>query len=179
MFLWKAGVAVTEPIAQATLAFDASYYGLWMQTGAIVASAIGVYFTVRWSKIVACRRATLDIVLSEETDPTHVDQRTEFVKLREKGHLSQYADPENTTGKEASLIRAILNRYELVAIGIFAGTLDEESYKRWCRTTLVKDWKCVKPFVVQLREQSETPTLYCEMEKLAKRWATKVEKPHL
>lgn len=145
---------------------------------AIVASAIGVFVTVLWSKIVSCRRATLDIVLSEETDPAHVEQRTKFVILRDQGHLSKFADPENTHGEEASLIRAILNRYELVAIGVFSGTLDEKSYKRWCRTTLVKDWTCVKPFVMQLRHQQNAPSVYCELEKLAKKWANKQEKPH-
>ena len=140
---------------------------------------IGVGLTLRMNRAIARRRATLDIVLSEETDATHVDQRTQFVKLRDLGGLAQFAAPAKTTGKEASLIRAVLNRYELVAIGVFSGSLDEKSYKSWCRTTLVKDWKCVKPFVAQLREQSDTPTLYCEMEKLAKKWATKSEKPHL
>lgn len=125
------------------------------------------------------RRATLDIVLSEQTDPEHVEQRTRFVTLRDQGNLSQYADPQNTHGEESAIIRAVLNRYELVAIGISAGTLDSESYKKWCRTTLVKDWTCVKPLVMQLRHSGDTPTYYCEFEALAKKWANKEERRHI
>ncbi len=153
-------------------------YGLWIQTGAIVVSAVGVILTLVWTKNIACRRATLDIVLNEETDPRHIEKRTDFVKLRDVGNLAKWAEPANTTTDNSALIRAILNRYELVAIGIRQGTMDEKSYHRWCRTTLVKDWTSCKPFVMQLRHNAHTPTYYCELEALAKRWATKAERPH-
>ena len=153
-------------------------YGLWIQSGAIVFSAIGVIVTVNRNKRIACRRATLDIVLKEQTDPEIVAQRTDFVKLRDAGHLSKWAGPDQTHSDEASVIRSILNRYELVAIGIKEGTIDEQSYKRWCRTTLVKDWIECKALVVQLRKNASIATYYIELEKLAKRWATKNERKH-
>jgi hypothetical protein len=118
-------------------------------------------------------------VLSEQTDPEHVAQRTKFVTLRDEGNLSKFADPENTHGEDAATVRAVLNRYELVAIGVSSGTLDSKSYKKWCRTTLVKDWTCMKPLVMQLRHNASTPTYYCEFEALAWSWATKDEKRHI
>lgn len=154
------------------------YYGLWIQTGAIVVSAIGVIATIIWQKRIACKRATLDIVLSEETDPRTIEQRTTFVELRDSGHLSKWADPDNTHSDESAVLRAVLNRYELVAIGIKQGTIDEKSYKEWCRTTLVKDWIECRPFVMQLRRNANHPTYFCEVEKLAAQWANWNERPH-
>ncbi|WP_097175066.1 DUF4760 domain-containing protein [Stappia indica] len=155
-----------------------AYYGLWIQTGAIVVSAIGVVLTLFWMNRIARRRASLDIVLSEQTDPRTINERTEFVKLRDAGHLSKWADPANTHTQESATLRAILNQYELVAIGIQQKTMDEKVYKGWCRTTLVKDWIACKALVMQLRENAKVATYYCEFERLAKRWATKDEKPH-
>lgn len=154
------------------------YYGLWIQTGAIVVSAIGIVATLLWQKKIACRRATLDIVLSEETDPRTLGQRTKFTQLRDAGHLAKWADPNNTHTPESAVLRAVLNRYELVAIGIKQGTIDEESYKRWCRTTLVKDWIECRPFVMQLRSNAKNPAYYCEVERLATDWAKRDERPH-
>lgn len=135
--------------------------------------------TVLWTKHIACLRATLDIVLTEQTDTGTIEKRTSFTKLRDDGHLSKWADPKNTHGAEAGVIRASLNRYELVAIGIKKGALHEGSYKAWCRTTLVKDWTACKPLVMQLRHNDQTSTYYCEFEALAKKWANAEERKHV
>jgi len=117
--------------------------------------------------------------MNEQTDPRTILERTNFVKLRDAGHLSKWADPANTHTEESATLRAILNQYELVAIGIKQSTIDEKVYKRWCRTTLVKDWAACKALVMQLRENEKVATYYCEFEKLAKRWASKDEKQHM
>jgi len=154
-------------------------YGLWIQTGAIVVSAIGVIATLLWQKKIFSRRATLDLVMSEQTDPGTIERRTKFVTLRDEGHLSKYADPQNTHSEESEIVRSVLNKYELVAVGIGQGTIDEASYKKWCRTTLVKDWIECKPFIMQLRRNANTPTYFCEFEALARKWANKDERPHI
>ena len=129
--------------------------------------------------LIAQRRATLDLLLMEETKPEVTEQRMAFNRLREQGSLSQWAIPENINSENTALLRAILNRYELVSIGVHQGIIDEESYRTWCRTTLVKDWTICKPFVAQLRQTTGTPVHYCEFEKLARRWASTQEEPHV
>lgn len=76
-------------------------------------------------------------------------------------------------------MRTALNRYEIIAIGIRESTLNGRLYKRWLRTTVVKDWIACKPFVMQLRQNTQTPSLYCEYEWLAKKWALPEEKAHV
>jgi hypothetical protein len=152
---------------QATL----TLYGLFAQAGAIIVSALGVIAGINWNVRIARRRATLDIVLNEQTHETPLAERTSFVKLKRAGSLDSWASQNNPESPETETIRAVLNRYELVAIGIRKSTLDAGIYKLWCRTTLVRDWVAVKPFVVKIRRENNIPTLYCEFERLAIKWA--------
>ena len=151
-------------------------YGLCVQTGAIVISAIGVAAVIFWNLRIARRRATLDILLNEQTHETPIAERTKFLAIKKAGDISRWATADHDNSEQLETIRAVLNRYELVAIGIKGRTLDERLYKRWCRTTLVGDWIEVKPFVTQLRHKNKFPTLCCEFESLAQRWAKENEK---
>lgn len=155
---------------------DVIDYGLWVRSGAIVLSFIGVIVTIVWNQSIARKRATLDIVLNEESDPNQLALRTDFVKMRDAGNLSKYADPKHGKENETNALRGILNRYELVAIGIRKGIIHERSYKDWCRRTYVQDWIECKGFVTQLRKNRGSSVYFCEFEKLAKKWATKEEK---
>ena len=157
----------------------AQTYGLWIQTGAICLSAIAALFLVLYSKNIACRRATLDLIMAEETDPSHRETRLAFIKLRQKGELVKWAMAEHVGSPETSHIRQVLNRYELVAIGIKNKTVDENLYKAWCRSTLVKDWTACKSFVTELRSTTHIMTVFCECENLARKWATKEELTHI
>jgi hypothetical protein len=156
----------------------AQTYGLWIQTGAILASAIAALLLILWTKKVACRRATLDLIMIEQTNRGHIRDRQQFIRLRDAGNLVHWAMVAQAASRETAIIRATLNRYELVAIGIFEGTLDNTIYYRWCRTTLVRDWIACKPFVTQLRHGNNA-AYFCEFEKLAKKWASRDEKPHV
>jgi hypothetical protein len=140
---------------------------------------LGVGLTIRWNLRIARRRATLDLLMAEQSQEALIRERTNFVRLREDGHLAKWAEPTETASDNAAVIRATLNRYELVAIGIKQSAFDRALYKMWCRTTLVKDWMACKPFVMQLRQNSRVPTYFCEFEDLARRWANKAEKPHV
>jgi hypothetical protein len=154
-------------------------YGLCVQTGAIVVSAIGVCLSIAWNVRIARRRATLDLLINEQTHETPLSERTEFLKTKSAGDIAKWASPANESLPQAVTLRAVLNRYELVAIGISEGTIDRRLYKRWCRSTLVHDWQSVKPFVTQLRTNTRVWSVFCEFEALARRWATKAEKPHM
>jgi hypothetical protein len=145
----------------------------------IIVSGIGVAAIINWNVRIARRRATLDIVLNEQTHETAIKERTQFINLKRKGDLSSWAASNHADSPEVETIRAVLNRYELVAIGIRQSTLDEKIYKRWCRTTLVGDWRAMKPFIVQIRTVNSIPSLYCEFEALAKKWANASEKPYV
>jgi hypothetical protein len=154
----------------------AQTYGIWIQTGAICLSAIAAIILIYWTKRVACRRATLDLIMSDETNSGQIEHRRKFIALREKGNLIQWLMPANVASDELATVRAMLNRYELVAIGIFEGSIDAKMYKRWCRTTYVADWLALRTFVMQLRHDTGNHKYFREYESLAKKWATKAER---
>jgi hypothetical protein len=153
-------------------------FGLWLQSGAIVFSLVGVIIGIVANRRIARRRATLDLIMQDQTHQALVKLRQDFIALRETGNLVQWAAPAQAASAQQTTLRAIMNRYELIAIGISEKTLDRGVYRRYARTTLVKDWLACKPWVMQMRQNSNTPTYYCEIEKIAKKWAHNSERPH-
>jgi len=120
-------------------------YGLWLQSGAIFFSLVGVIFSIRATRKIARRRATLDLIMSHQSNEFLYKQRQEYIVLREAGNLVQWAAPDKAASEQQSILRAALNRYELIAIGIKEKTLDGRVYKKYTRSGLVKDWRACKP----------------------------------
>jgi len=54
--------------------------------------------------------------------------------------------------------------------------IDEEIYKSYFRSGLVRDWTSCKPAIVAQRRSFNNPQLYVEFEALALRWATARER---
>ncbi len=73
----------------------------------------------------------------------------------------------------------VLNQAEFVAVGIKEGTLDGPLYKRSWRSTYIKDWVDLKPFVMEIRRLTGISTLYCEYEALVRKWAARAEKKNI
>ena len=63
-----------------------------------------------------------------------------------------------------------MNDYELTALGIHQGILDEEFYKKWFMGSYLKDYKAVRPFIKEIREAENRDAIYSEFEKLAVKW---------
>lgn len=157
------------------------FYGLCIQAGALFVSLVAASLIINWNIRIARRRATLDILLNEQTHEGAIKDRTTFEQIKEKAaqdkaDLSEWASPEKISTKEVESIRSTLNRYELVAIGIKSSALNENIYKGWCRTTLVEDWISLKSFVETIRDDNDVPTYFCEFERLAQKWAKGSEK---
>ena len=150
-------------------------YGSWPTAGAILLSAVigaaVALCSISEQRKIARRRATIDLLARKEWDKYYLEDRKEFNRLRNdpKG-LVHWASTSYDETDEKSIIRNILNYYELIAVGIKEGTLDEEAYKRWFRSTLIKDWKQAKAFIMEVRRNTNAPTIFCELEELAKKW---------
>jgi Domain of unknown function (DUF4760) len=151
-------------------------YGLWLQSGAIFLTFCGVIISAAVTRGVARRRATLDLIMGEESNELILTTRQKYLELRATGHMVQWADPTKASSDEAKILRSILNRYELIAIGIHKKTLNAALYKVFARTGVVRDWIACKPFVIQRRQSTSSPKLYIEFEKLAKKWASRDER---
>ncbi|MFD1244788.1 DUF4760 domain-containing protein [Paralysiella testudinis] len=56
-------------------------------------------------------------------------------------------------------------------MGIKENIFDEAVYKRMSKSSVVKDWKTLKPYIMELRRINDNnDKLFCEFEWLANRW---------
>lgn len=117
-------------------------------------------------------RATVDIVLHEKTDREYLDARKLFAELKAKNQtLTHFACAE--PGKcvdENQAILLVLNQYEFMAAGIFAGAFDEEIYMRMKRSLLIRDWDSLSAYVLELRQRRTNTALFIEFQRLADKW---------
>ncbi len=148
---------------------------LLIQAVFLPVSILVVIATLFWQQRIAKRRATLDMILAQQSSELLLEPRRKFVALRVADNITQYALPENANSDEALHIVSVLNFNELIAIGISEKTVDERIYKRYYRTEYVDDWIGCRSFVMELRGKHGNPNYYCEIEALAKKWANTAE----
>ncbi len=154
-------------------------YGPLLAAGAILLSAI-IGGTIAITAIftqrnVARKRATLDLLSRQEWDGDYISARKRFIELRDSGEgFIKYAAPEFRTKGEVADIKNILNGYELIAVGIKIGILDEDLYKLWFRSAFLKDWVMARQFIRTIRteagEHPDEPKIFCEYEGLVRKW---------
>ena len=146
----------------------AQTYGLWIPTGAILVSAVGAFIAVFAAAKTAKRRATMDMLLREQQDEQHNSLRQKFLQLRDDGNLVQWVnDPKSD---QCTVIRGMLNKYELIASGVREGIIDEALYRRSILDHLVKDYDQCKPFIHEVRRITDKRSYYQEFEWLAEKW---------
>ena len=110
--------------------------------------------------------STLDLLIRMSTNQHWLENRQLFVGLRDtKEGLKKHAG-ENS--KEALAIRAMLNQYELIAVGIGNGILDEKMFRTYYRGTVVKDWLASVQFIDE--ERKENDRYWIELQHLAERF---------
>jgi len=147
-----------------------------IQSVAIVMAAIGVIVTIVWNRIIARRRATLDMLLAEQTNKGLLEIRSEYLGAVKAGTLTQYASPDRWLTPESFFLVSTLNRYEITAVGIDTGIIDARLYRQYWRTTVVRDWIRCKESVLKLRKEAKNEALFSDFQSLARRWATAEER---
>lgn len=120
----------------------------------------------------ARQRATIDLALHEKSDPTYLRCKNDFLKLRNdaSANITKYACDVNEHPEENKVIFAYLDHYEFLATGVSEGALDGEIYKKMRRTSVIRDWDAVQPYVYELRKQRNNNKIYCELEELVRTW---------
>lgn len=153
--------------------------GFWVQTGAIVVSALFAGFQVKSLRkqntsndLQWRQRATIDAVISDRKDRGLIRSRRLYARL--KSQCTNFdalgSTPLLENEKENHAILDILNNYEFMAAGIKEGAFDEEIYKRMKRSLIIQDWIILDIYIQSLRKQEGRPKIFCEFEWLAKKW---------
>lgn len=157
-----------------------------LQTGSLVIAAGALIFNALQVKELraqnsqneknARQRATIDLALHEKSDSVYLKCKDEFLNLRNDTttNITTYACNIQQHSKENKIIFSYLDHYEFLATGVSEGALDGDIYKKMRRTSVIKDWDAVKPYVYELRKQRSNPRIYCELEALVEKWRSEV-----
>lgn len=117
----------------------------------------------------ARQRSMIDLLIAQNANAHFIDSLKKVRLLREDNHshVSQYVLTDDDT---RSAILSVLNQLEFIAVGIRLGVFDESLYKALSYSNVVDTWKTVSGFVCELRRQTGFPTLFQDIEELAKKW---------
>jgi hypothetical protein len=162
-----------EPTLSDVLANIGMSYGPWLTAGAILLSAIigasVAVLAIAHQRGIARKRSIIDNLLRKNWDKDYIQIRKDFVRLREdRDALLEAAKQDNQSGDDASVIRSILNDYEIIALGIRRDILDERIFKLWFKTTFLNDYEKMRPFVAEVRQRNRRA--FVELEGLAEKW---------
>ncbi len=149
--------------------------GFWIQTGAIVFSALIAAFAIWHNGKMARRRTTVDVLLQENKDEklreakfavfNMANKETTFVKL--------YFEGKEEQTNEYKQITMLLNRYEFIAQSIHNGAFEDKIYKQMQYNNIVNMWNRLRPLVYEIRNLQKCDTHYQEFEKLVDKWKKK------
>lgn len=144
--------------------------------GAIIAAlsasvAFGAFVQARKT---TRRRATLDMVLKTFVDENgqklYIDFKDVMQRVKSgQVDLMEFADPSCPPSADRQTVRAQLNEYELIALGIRRKLFDENLYKLWFQDQFQRDYRSLEGFICKVREQR--PSVFCECVWLYNRWS--------
>ncbi len=85
------------------------------------------------------------------------------------------ARPVTRTGRRVILAGPTLNHFELIAISIAKGVIDEEFYKSWMAYAVIRDFRAAHELIAIARApakpgDSGDKVAYCYLEALCQRW---------
>jgi hypothetical protein len=154
------------------LATNLQLYAAILQTITIIISGAGIIAGIAWNRILTRRKATIDMLLAEQTKIELLEIRRDFMNVVTKDKLKDLINPRSWLTKESFSLISTLNRNELTAIGINAGIIDAHITREYWRRPLVGDWIRCKVYVEAVRRENSNPAFCSEFEKLALQWAT-------
>lgn len=160
-------------------------YGPGFSPIVIAISAVIALQSIKSAARTARIRATLDMIEKVESTDRYVKMQAAFSKYRQDGNLGSLNSPTTKArNADRDLVVAYLNHYELVAIGIQKGALDENYYGSWMKGPLVRDWNAAAKFIQRERWKWDASSnrwiyrdvVWANFGNLAWRWSVEAKK---
>lgn len=153
---------------------DSTWLGLNEVQAVLIAAALAGIIAI-WGifsqRAISARQTTIQYLRDAERDHDMIQARSTFQRLtKEPAGLAVYGSEKKAQSEEARSIKMVLNDYELLAIGIERGILDDKTYRRWFRSAAVKDWRNAAPYVMAIRHRTSNDALFHEFEEMARRY---------
>ena len=173
-------------LADGNIAAQATYFT------ALVALIVGIFativaaLTILSNRAGARRQATIEMLERIERDGEIIEHLRTFNRIANspeglpwhsnsaaKSPSKKDKDKETIEQKNREAIRVVLNHYELIAVGISKGVLDEKVYRLWFKSSYIKAWQVASTFVMSMREATGQKYLYQEFERMAEKFQGK------
>lgn len=117
------------------------------------------------------RLVTIQLIFDKHWDRDYLEAKATFNRLKNSdGNLRSFASTDKMDTQEARHIRAVLNDYELMSLGVMSGLLDENLYRRWFRSSFLADHNAAKGYIDAVRGNRNIDALYKEFDALAAKW---------
>lgn len=144
---------------------------MWTQTGLMLVAAAAAVFVIWHNGKKSRERALIDLLIHQKSDPSMIEAQATVQKLRDTPNCNlgvHLSNPDHAVEKQHVLL--VLNNYEFIAVGVRLGAFDETLYKQLQWSSVVSVWRVAKPYVAQLRVDSQKPTIFQDFPHLAERW---------
>jgi hypothetical protein len=154
----------------------------WWVQPAIVSVGIAISLvmaraTISTNRRIARVKATLDLIETAESSEYYQGLYQAFKRFRtDEAYRAAVLSPRTAEDVKSRLqCWDFLNHYELVAIGIAEGILDEGFYRRWMGYALVRDYTEGLALIKVAREPKNPgdpgdAAAYVELESLGSKW---------
>jgi hypothetical protein len=144
--------------------------GFWIQTVILGVSAGGGILIIRSRGRQEARRATVDLIVQQNSDPD-LNKAKCAIRAMHENHETNFAKHlQNHDSDEFKAILLVLNTYEFIGSGIRTHAFDEGVHKRLRCSSVIKDWEALDGFVADFRIQKQKQTLFQDFEWLYERW---------
>ncbi|MEO0767748.1 MAG: DUF4760 domain-containing protein [Pseudomonadota bacterium] len=110
------------------------------------------------------RRESFTFVFEALWDDVFRQARDEMLEALNAGNVlpDDQSDVDN--------FRNVLNTYEMLGLAVKLDTIDENVWKEYWRTPLLRDWARLEPFIEQERTATQSESLYIDAERVVTRW---------
>lgn len=158
-------------------------YSFWWVQPTIVSIGIAISLvmarlTIETNRRIARVKATLDLIETTESSEYYQRLYQAFKRYRTDIEFKKVVLSPRTDEDKKSRLQCwdFLNHYELVAIGIAEGILDENFYRRWMGYAVVRDYEEGIEVIAAAREPKTSGdpgdvAAYVELEQLASKWS--------
>lgn len=122
-------------------------------------------------RIVAQKRAAIDVLLTIRTDGDLLSGRQILRSYAEKGELNRIIEPKTDEDSEAKLkVQNYLNALELVCVSIKRHVIDEDICVDLIRDTITMNWRLVENLTKTIRIKQNNESFYTALEFVATKW---------
>lgn len=138
----------------------------------VLFSYIGITKTIKSNRQNLKDRSTISYIMKRNSD----DEFTEGLKVileidrDDDQDIKKFAKKEHRSTTEATKIRHIANHYEYLAVGVDNDIYNEEMLKKSSKGTTLKVHKAMEKYILEIRKERQSGTIYENFDDLAKRW---------